>query len=476
MGRCVLWGIVGCFAAAVTMCKSSAPLETSTPIPKQPSHVASLPPPIAPLDIPIPDDVGWMPMSYGADRGEALVESLSDLKSIALILPRKGNPAELEERVFQMVKRASPDTKIVARRRSDLSFSVEEKGILPQRLSYVPESSNGASYSLPKEHPLSKVCLAQKKSLQRADGVLIVRPVSVSDTVRKALVAEKLGDCSNIDHVLRSGIEKASAQAKEFEAKASDTLGKEFSRHLESALPFWKDELSKISAIAEAGSDSERCHDVYTSLLSKFEPCIKKSCAVGPRLVVKNGGIIGMPDIIGSIPDACPASGMRDYAAELIDIADRAVVEVLPAFDAAWATEFARLGGLVRGAAHIQETCLPRHRRVHSADQEAAEEMAVTYFEGLKDTELSAVWESVGGMEHVSGIGPVKVFARPKTTTGNPGGDAALFKNALKKVDRCGQQDGRVFQVSVIKPSSAELKYMGLFFEENLLCEGMLPQ
>ena len=475
MGRCLLWGLAGFLMISTATCKSSAPLETSTPIPRQPSRISPLPPPSSPLEIPVPG-VGWMPMRFGADRGAVLVTSLSDMKSVALILPKKGNPAELEERVYQMVKTASPETKIVARSQADLSDVIEEEGTLPLRLSAVPETSDGSAYRLSNDHPLTKAWQGRKKSLHGADGVLIVRPVAVSDALLQGLVAEKRGDCSQVEKTLQDGMAAASAASRPFADKASDTMGKELSRYLRTALPFWKDELSKIAAIAETGSEQERCHDVYSALLSKFEGCVEKSCSVGPRLFARNGGIIGMPDPTGAIPDSCPTAGMRDYAGELMDIADRAVVEVLPALDAAWATELARLGGLAHGAALIRDACLPRHRRVDADALDAAKKTVVSYFEALSDSRLSAVWESVGGMEHVSGVGPVKVFARPKATAGDPGGDAARLNNALKKIDRCGQQDGQVYQVSVINPASAEILFMGVFFEENLLCEGMLPQ
>ncbi len=475
MGRGLIWGLFGCILVAVSTCTSRTPAVISTPDPTLPSRIALLPPPTAAVDIPVPD-MEWTPVSYGAGSGEALAAQLTAIKSIALILPKKGNPVELENRVFQMVKAAAPNTEIVARGKAEWDDFVAMQGRMPQRLSAVSEEPDGTTYHLPKDHPLSKKWLARKRILKGAEGLLVVRPIQLSDEYLKELRNEKTGGCDEMEKLLRDGIQQAQKGMADFERRVTEILGKEFSRYLASALPFWRGELLEIAAITDPDSLMMRCRDAYDKMLDQFEPCIKKRCSRSPRLFIEGGGIVGMPDPAPSIPDVCPALGMRNYASEIVDLADRAVVEVLPALDGAWAAELVRFGGLEQGTKYIFDTCAPRHRRVNDTDLVAARKAVVSYFEALKQTRFTAMWKSVGGMEHVAGAGPVKVFARAKQSVGDAGGDATRLQAALKKMSRCSTQGEQVYQASIIDVFSANVVYMGLFFEENLLCDEMPPQ
>jgi hypothetical protein len=244
---------------------------------------------------------------------------------------------------------------------------------------------------------------------------------------------------------------------------------------LASALPFWRDELEKISKLSESGSIEARCHDAYVELLATYEKCMTSNCAGAPRLYAEGGGVAGIPDPRLMIPPVCPVAGMRNYASEINDLADRSVVEVLPALDHGWAAEFARFGGLERIRQVVGRGCEARHRRYRSTDIEELRSATGTFLTDLGNTDFTAMWESAPGTVRVSGVGPVKVFARVKVSTGQPYISAAAIEREFRAAAHCSAGNGEIMQAVVIDVDSMEVKFMGLFFDEQLLCEDFLP-
>jgi hypothetical protein len=469
-------GGLGFIALVLTMCGGQAPIAVSTPRPAPGAGVAPLASPKTKVAIPVPE-TNWTPVSYGSSRGENLVAALRDLKTLALILPKKGNPAELENRVFRMLKAASPDTRVVARGVALLDKLLEERGDIPYRVTMEPGGTDayGRPYYVPKDHPLNTSWLSKKRELKGAEAMLVVRPIRVSTARLRELREQRTGGCSGIEKTLQEGVDAGRTFFQEYEEKASLALAKEFGRHLDAALPFWRSELDKVASLSDAGSRQSACSEAYTQLLNKYEVCIAKSCPVAPKLFADSGGVIGMPNPELAIPPFCPVAGMRDYATEISDLADRAVTEVLPALDAGWAGELARFGGLTRMQRVVTDTCAPRHRRFHEAALEDARNLVVDYFKELGEQEITATWASVGGMVHVPGVGPVKVYARVKVSAGDSSAQAVAIETRFRELERCSAGDERILQATLVDVGSSEVRFMGLFFEEQLLCEDFLP-
>ena len=99
----------------------------------------------------------------------------------------------------------------------------------------------------------------------------------------------------------------------------------------------------------------------------------------------------------------------------------------------------------------------------------------MNYFKKLGEQEITASWESVGGMVHVPGVGPVKVYARVTVSAGDSSAQAVAIEARFKELERCGAGDERILQATLVDVGSSEVRFMGLFFEEQLLCEDFLP-
>ena len=473
------WGVLvlGFIASASTMCGGRSPSEEMTPRPDTPIPIAPIAPPTNSLRIDVPE-TDWTPVTYRNPMAGELVAALERYDTLAIVLPKKGNPAELENRVFQMLKSAAPDTEVVAHGTASLTSLLDDQENISYRGAMVSGSAaeNDTAVPLPPGHPLVKDWLSKKKQLKGAKGVLVIRPLAVSDDRIKALRKDTSGSCEAMETALRVDVDEANTFFADYTDKASSSLLREFRRQLEPALPFWRSELEKMAALSELGSPEDKCRVAYTELLDEVENCMDGVCSVAPKLYTTAGGVVGMPDPGLTIPPVCPTPGMRDFASELNTVADRAVTEVLPALGTRWAGELARMEGLVRMENAIRERCVPAHRRISAAMHQAAKAAVRKYLETLNEKDITAGWESMGGKIHVPGKGPVNVFARVKVSAGDPSVDAVDVRQLLRDMVRCDGSNDRVFQATVVDVVSRKVTFMGLFFEEQLLCEAFRPE
>ena len=233
------------------------------------------------------------------------------------------------------------------------------------------------------------------------------------------------------------------------------------------------DDLDRGREYAEA-HDTQLYHS-YQALLDDYRPCVSGTCATGPHLHLVLGGIIGMDDRALTIPRTCPVPGMWDYAEEIDRLARRAVQETLLELDGGWIPELLRYSGLAEIRRGLETYCTPRHRRIVPEDLDGARGQLNTYLSELGGKSYAGTWEPAQGLERVPGVGPKKVLARIRATGVNPAHDAATIMKNVRDIDRCDDRRERLFQTILIDVGTSEVTFMGIFFEEELLCDGMPP-
>ncbi|MCP4601367.1 MAG: hypothetical protein GY847_12725 [Proteobacteria bacterium] len=456
-------------------CGGGTILVESTPKPDSSEDTEPVPPPNGTFAVSTPE-VEWTPATISSGLGSGLVTALSDRESVALVLPRKAT-ALLEDRVFQMVKVSAPKIQVVARGRVSLDNLMEERGEIPYRVTMQQGGVDvlGRPYYVPKEHPLNTDWLARKKPLKGAQGMLTVRPIRVNDTKLKQMREGRQGGCAEFEKVLGKGLEQGVEFFQPYERAVSDILLSAFTRHLKVALPYWRQEMDGAAREVEPDSAASRCLEAYRSLIDSYEPCLSGACTSGLQFHRLGSGIIGMVDGGLLIPENCPVQGMRDYQAEIEDLAMRAASEALPALDNGWVGELVRNGGLRYLKNGISEICIPRHRRLEPKELNAARAEVRDYLNDLGGRDFTGEWESARGMERIPGIGPVRIFARVRVSGNDPVAAAAKLVTRLRRIGRCDTGSERLFQAALIDVGTSEVVFMGIFFEEELLCDGLPP-
>jgi hypothetical protein len=464
-------------AALVTACGGGPTVLATTPIPGESSEAVEVPPPDGRFELEVPAGA-WTPVMIGGDQGAMLAQALTDRKAVMMVLGGSLGDAAFEEQVFRMIKAAAPETSVVARARATLDALLEERGEIPYRVTIEPAGTDvfGRPYYLPKEHPLQTEWLARKKALKGAEGLLTVRRIRVEDQRLRELRERRRGSCDELIGALEAGSNGAGAFFEPYTRAVDEALDEAFERHLGRALPFWRDELAAARARVAPGGEDARCLDGYDEFLERYAPCIDGGCALGPRLVLPAGGLIAMDNTpIAALPDRCPTSGMRDYGDEMKQLAGRAVGEVLPHLGGAWAGELIRFGALSRIIDGVSELCAPRHRRFSGQDLETARGDLAAFLERLAGLEAEGEWIAAGGIERAPGVGPMAVRARVQARGEDPIAGAAELVERLRRLERCDQGGERLLQAALVDVGSSEVVFMGVFFEEQLICEGLPP-
>jgi hypothetical protein len=433
-------------------------------------------PPNAAFEVPVAKSK-WVPVSIGSSDGKALAKALVRSKTIAMLLPKSSTIPALEDRVFQMVKAAAPDTEVVARSRAVLDELLKEKGEIPYRRTLEPAGTDilGRPYYLPVDHPLRTEWLKNKTLLEGAKGLLVVQPIRVDVHMLRELRKGRQGGCEDFLKELEEGLHKAPAFFRVYEQDANRAISNAFARHLKVALPHWQKELARNRDVVAPGSVGERCVEAYKDLVDSYEPCLSGSCTTSPRLYLTGGGIVAMEDRALVIPKKCPVPGMWDYSAEIDELAARAVSEVLSGLNGGWVSELLRHRGLAELRRGLDRVCAPRHRRINPDELDLARTQVVSYLSELAKGTYSGEWEPAQGLERVPGVGPMKVVARITATGTNPGHEALKLIENIKNVDRCTDRRERLFEAILINVGTSEVMFMDIFFEEQLLCDDLPP-
>jgi hypothetical protein len=476
--RLFLSAALACLTVQVVAgCGGGSTVLATTPTPGDAPAAAEIPPPDGRFSVDVPD-AEWTPVMIGGDQGTMLARALADRKAVMMMLGAGLGDAAFEDRVFQMIKAAAPETGVVARARSALDALLEERGEIPYRVTIQPAGTDvlGRPYYLPKEHPLHTDWLTKKKAMKGAEGLLTVRRIAVDDQQLRVLRERRRGSCQGLESSLAAARNGSAAFFDPFGNAVDEALEQSFRRHLEKALPFWKDEISAARPRVAPGGEDARCLEGYADLVEAYLPCLDGSCPLRPRLQLEAGGLIAMDnEPLGALPDRCPTAQVRDYSAELKDLASRAVGDVLPGLGGAWAGELTRLGALAQVADGIGELCAPRHRRFSAEDLATARSELASFLTQLSDLETGGEWVAASGLERVPGTGPVAILARVQARGADPRADAAGLLERLRRLERCDQGGERLLQAALIDVGSSEVVFMGIFFEEQLLCEGLPP-
>ena len=93
----------------------------------------------------------------------------------------------------------------------------------------------------------------------------------------------------------------------------------------------------------------------------------------------------------------------------------------------------------------------------------------------LSTRELSGEWTQAAGQERVPGVGPIDILARVSALGYDPAISAKELMDSLRDLDRCDEGREKFYQASLIDVGTSEIVFMGVFFEEELLCEGFAP-
>lgn len=451
-------------------------LSEETPLPEGGPTGEPLAPPVG--KFPVPETLPvWTPETPGSGLASEFVKALQDQESVALILPSGLTNAQMEDRVYQMVRKAAPATKVVARGRGVLDQLLEERGEIPYRVTLEPGGTDvlGRPYYLPREHPLNTDWLAESKPLKGAKALLTVRPLQVDEQKMRELRRRREGGCEEAEAVLKEATERAPVFFRPLEAASLATLAGSFRRHLTVALPFWREELETIEREQMPGSLGHRCVEAYNVFLQGYEACLTAECPIGPKIYATGRGVVGMVDTSQLIPEGCPTQGMRDYKSEIVFLGTRATQDVLSAFDRGWPGELLRYGGVERVQRALNKFCASRHRRIHVEDLARVQEGVERFFEKLRSEELEGSWQMRKGLERVPQVGPIHILARVQVAGVDPVQEADALRTEMRRIEHCIEGDEDLLQAAIIDVGTSEVHFMGIFFEEELLCDGFQP-
>jgi hypothetical protein len=463
-------------AALASACGGGGTVLAITPLPDDVPVAAGIPAPDGRLAVPVPAS-DWLPAMHGGDEGRMLSAALAARKSVMLVLGRDADAA-FEEQVVRMCKAAAPETAVVARSRGTLDLLLEERGEIPYRVTMEPAGADilGRPYFLPREHPLHTEWLAKKKALKGAEGLLTVRPIRVDDQRLRELRERRRGGCEAAQRELDAGLGGAETFFAPYIEASNRALAAAFRRHLEQALPFWRAEIDNARGRVSPTGPEARCLAAYAGLAEALAPCLNRACPLVPRLHLAAGGLVAFdPAALDAIPVGCPADGGRDYRRELDQVHARAVDEVLESLNGPWTGELLRLGAFRRLASAFGDACATRHRRLAFGDVDAAKNALRETLERLDRQELAGEWTAAAGLERSPGHGPVRVLARLLPAGTDPRADAAGLAASLRRLDRCSGRGERTLQASLVDVGTSEVVFMGIFFEEQLLCEDLAP-
>ena len=468
----------GSAALVLTTCGGGSTVLATTPTPDEASSTTRIAPPNGKLSIP-DFSLEWTPAMIGGNQGEMLTAAIADRKALMMVLGRGLSGAQWEDRIFQMIKAASEKTSVVARKRGTLDKLLLERGEIPYRRTLEATGVDvlGRPYFLPKDHLLNTDWLSSKKALKGADALITVRGIRVDDRKLKELRKQRRGGCRELETTLDGALADAVTFFEPFISRANEELQGAFSKHLAKAVPFWRREISSASNRVDPGGEEANCLSAYRDYLDEFAPCMEISCPACPKLGLATGGVVIGMDIAprNLVPDRCPSGLMRNYIDEISDLASRAVEEVLPGLGGDWTTELLRYDALKRIDYGIKDFCVPSHRRISKNDLTSAREQLRVLASDLREDTPNGEWISASGQDRIGGTGPVEILARIRAKGVDPEENASRFVARLRDFNRCTQGDERLLQVALVDVGSSEVVFMGIFFEEQLVCEDMPP-
>jgi hypothetical protein len=383
-----------------------------------------------------------------------------------------------EDKIFNMVKAASPKTAILGRKRGVLHKLLMERGEIPFRRTWEAAGMDlfGHPYYIPKDHPLQTEWLTKKKALKGADTMLIMDIVKVDDQKLRQMRREKRGGCDNIISQINQQKTKAEEHFLPLVTSAGKALAKEFGRHLKVALPFWQSEIKQQLSEEPVTTEKQRCLNAYADMLKKYEPCINAACSLAPALYVEKGGIIGMDMTTAlTIPGQCPANGGRNYVEELKQLGSKTTSRVLPAISDTWSPDLLKMKALSLLKNTMDEICTPAHRRFSTAQLQKGHKLVSDFIKEISELNNKSQWKSATGQEKITGHGGIEILAKTSDATNPLTTMAASLKNELNNMGKCRDSRRRPIQISLINVGTSEVYFSAIDFEEQFICENLAP-
>ncbi|MBN2528174.1 MAG: hypothetical protein JXR76_17410 [Deltaproteobacteria bacterium] len=424
-------------------------------------------------------ETDWSPASIGPDGAAMLAEALKKKESIMILVGSHMQGPTYEDRIYQMVKAAAPETKIVARNPVVLDEIMLERGEIPYRQTIEVGGQDvlGRPWLLPKDHPLNTDWLTKKKNLKGADAILLIDFVSPDDQKLRQMRAQVRGGCDAFISELKGGVAQSASYFTGITTQVNAALATEFTRQMRAALPFWEEELKRGMAQVTPASEEGRCLSAYEKMLSRYQPCQNGSCPLAPMLHMNGAGVIGM-ELSGAaiVPHTCPVGMGRDYVRELSSIGQQIALKTMTEIPAAWASAFTKMHVLTQLETALSEQCAPAHRRYAEADLATAKKALNSFLQQAVSATTSGKWEAAEGEERVPGVGAVRVFARATAAT-SPN---LRFEDELQRIfdplNRCKDSKRRPVQLVLVDVGSSEVYFSAIVFEEQVFCENLPPQ
>ena len=420
----------------------------------------------------------WAPATIGPASAATLAQALNDKQSLMILLGKQFQGPSDEDRVFQMVKAAAPETKIVARNSAILDEILLERGEIPYRQTWEVGGQDvfGRPWLLPKDHPLQTDWLQKKTELKGAEAILLMDYVTPDERKLREMRAQTRGGCDELHAEITRSISISESWFSVFVDQVNDALASEFTRQMKTALPFWKNELAQSRSQVAPGTHDARCFAAYDKFLSRYDDCLSDNCSLSPMLHAEAGGVIGM-ELSGAvvIPHDCPVGVGRNYVDELMEIGRRISREIMAEIPQRWAGEFSKLGMLTKLEERLTDLCAPAHRRYAPADLATAQEKVNAFLEHVVSGSFQGSWESAEGKARVPGVGSVLLFGRAKSKGGEWAVWDAQLSDIFKPLNRCRDSQRRAVQVGLVDVATSEVYFSAIVFEEQLFCEGLPP-
>jgi len=423
------------------------------------------------------EPVPWSPVTIGGSGAATLAQALSKQSAIMVLTGERMTDEEWDDRIFQMVKAAAPDTKIVARNRGVLDDILMERGEIPFRQTWEVGGADvfGRPFMVPKDHPLKTDWLSKETVLKGAGAILLVDIIQPDSRKMNELRSARQGDCSGLLAALDAAVSGSAEHFSPLKEQLNKVLAEEFSRQMKEALPFWNEEIDDALAARPAGQEA-RCLSAYDGLLQSYEPCLSGPCAVGPAVFPIPAGVIGMEmSQTVTVPHDCPVGMGRDYVRELEAIGRRVVDSLLKQIPAKWAEDLARVDAVNDLRATMADICAPAHRRYTQESLDKARADVLAFIEQVPQTKVDGEWVSASGRERVPGTGSVVVLAKAVAGSGNLDMALQSVADGIRAMERCRDSRRRPMQVVLIDVGTSEVYFSAIVFEEQLFCEDMAP-
>ncbi len=480
--------LVGCGAFSC----ASGPSPSRSEAPRSDYRVPAGPPAPASLgDLPS-FAVPWTPPSIVAGNVDALRTSLSSYGTVALMLgPRVGGVVN-EKEAYDLVTALSPQTKVVARGNQVLDSILRERGELPVRVQPVADGTRdvfGRPNYTWEGVALNTTWSDNAPALSGAEVMLVIDDANIDLAKWRKQPTSTIGSCEPILAAVGAARQAVQEQIAPMVVHTDRALSEAYREVVAGSIPA----LSRELAAYEPGRQRHEfddgpsftayeCGVAYRAVVDARAACETGLCSYAPRLVLHQGVQIGAPTDDVFVPSGCPASYGRDVRSDVDAMATAAAEDVAGQLDAHWLELAQRAAVLGQLDATLQAACEPRRRRFGNDGLDQARAI-VTELEGELEKPLSpgtGRWVPHQGRMAIPGTGPVEMATRYEAGGNDAsvlGADKlATLEKTLRQRETCRSGAVELPVVALLTDvATSEVRFMGYFYQEELVCEGLGP-